>query len=68
MVLLFRVANTGILGSVLRDCVSIQEEEEDTDIKRNEYWRNEFRPGIDPGSPGWKARLITIRPRWLDVG
>ena len=54
MVLLVRVANTGLLCSVMRDCASVQEEpsEEDTDIKRIESWRNEFRPGIDPGSPG----------------
>ena len=35
MALLVRVANTGLLGSVMRDCASVQEEpsEEDTDIK-----------------------------------
>ena len=36
-------------------------------IKRN--WKLKvFRRGIEPGSSGWKARLITIRPRWLDEG
>jgi hypothetical protein len=37
MVLLVRVANTGLLGSVMRDCASVQGEpsEEDPDIKRN---------------------------------
>ena len=36
MALLVRVANTGLLGSVMRDCVSVQGEpsKEDTDIKR----------------------------------
>ena len=28
--------------------------------------RKEFRRGIEPGSSGWKARLITIRPWWID--
>ena len=40
MVLLVRVANTGLLCSVMRVCASVQEEpsEEDTDIKRIESW------------------------------
>ena len=31
--------------------------------KKLKVERKEFRRGIEPGSSGWKARLITIRPR-----
>ena len=31
--------------------------------KKVKVERKEFRRGIEPGSSGWKARLITIRPR-----
>ena len=35
-------------------------------IKKKLKVNQEFQPGIEPGSSKWKARLITIRPRWLD--